>query len=102
MATKPASIDDLDPRYLMCRAFQHAWMPTTVDKINRGAVLVQGLRCQRCKAVKSFAIHRRTGTIVENSTRMKYPPGYLLKGAGRRTAEQNGLIRLRVVTGVLE
>lgn len=77
-------------KYTQCRAFGHAWKPTTVDvlRVDRKMVYVQHLECRTCETEKS--VRMDSSGYLEGSAYL-YPGDYAL--AGRTTKKRNAKMR---------
>lgn len=88
--------DEIDrtvkPQYRMCRAYGHAWEPTTVKK--DGILFLQGLICIRCKVERTISINPRSKLSESRGYSYKNAEGYLFKGGGALTPEERGQLRL--------
>lgn len=85
--------DQIDDRFVECRAWNHAWKATDVTA--DGGTYVQHFRCLRgCNTVRHLKINRRTGELSGNS--YTYPDGYTVTGGVLSRAER-GSLRLRAV-----
>lgn len=82
-------LDSLPTEYLECRRYRHAWTGETVG-VKRSEYAVT-LRCLRCKSSATETLskrgHRKGRRVIH------YVDGYLAKGIGRLTAEDNDLVR---------
>jgi hypothetical protein len=95
--TEPRDIADALQRMtrtqIACRARGHAWEDWRAHLFgrngSRGAMEI--LRCSRCGSERQQDLDR-FGTVVKG--RYVYPDGYLVKGLGRLTGEDRGLVRL--------
>jgi hypothetical protein len=85
-------VGDLPREYAQCRAYRHAWRPTTVEVLPRKAGYIQGLACIRCGAQRTYQIDRY-GYIVKRNHYV-YPEGYALQGHGRLTPDEQATLRL--------
>jgi hypothetical protein len=85
-------VSSMDPGFLRCRDWSHAWDPRTSTVQVSGAELIESLSCQNCDTVRTRAICRMTGTILRN--RYLYPEGYAAKGIGRIGQQGRGVFRL--------
>ena len=81
---------------LACRAYGHAWMPSTVS-LHLGAYVIRQRCSRRCGT-------EREGTMTAGGYmqgwRMTYRDGYLLTHRGRVDAEGRARIRLATLRGV--
>lgn len=87
-------IDSQPDAYLMCRdtGIRHSWQPHTAEIISGGrGGYVEGLKCDRCGAIKTRKVDRR-GIPISGHT--EYPDGYLRQGMGRATRADNAKIRV--------
>lgn len=84
-------IDDSATEHLLCRdtGIRHRWDPDTAYR--DGHHIMEVLICLRCDAKKIRKL-TRTGLVVKNE--FQYPDGYLRKGEGRVTKQENAAIRL--------
>jgi hypothetical protein len=87
-------IDSQPDAYLMCRdtGIRHSWQPHTAEIISGGrGGYIEGLKCDRCGAIKTRKVDRR-GIPISGHT--EYPDGYLRQGMGRATRADNAKIRV--------
>lgn len=90
---------DVQPEYLACRDFGHAWQPFTATwNAAERSYFVQ-LRCARCLTLRARVLDRFGQQI---SNRYEYAEGYLTKGLGRMTGAQRDALRLASVQRLME
>lgn len=78
-------------KFSQCRAFGHAWKPTSVDHVIKSkdqAVYIQHLDCRVCGTEKSVAMNGR-GELLGAS--YNYVEGYKLEG--RNNKARNAMMR---------
>jgi hypothetical protein len=98
--TEPRDVADALQRMtrtqIRCRARGHAWEDWQAELLGRngskGAVEI--LRCSRCGSERRQDLDR-WGTVLKG--RYVYADGYLVKGLGRLTGEDRGLVRLTAI-----
>lgn len=92
-------INSIDTEYLPCRAMQqHAWKYHRVESHDR-RTWAQSFVCMRCSVIRTIYVHKDTGRLVKKA-HYDYPAGYKVEGLGRLSAEDNGLLRLRLMVEV--
>lgn len=76
--------------FAQCRAFGHAWKPTTVDqyRVRSKRLFVQHLECRTCGTLRRITINEK-GIVYGNN--YSYAEGYKLKG--RNSKARNAKMR---------
>lgn len=77
-----------------CRSYRHPWSASTVDYDKRADEYTETLVCPRCTAERVSILDGEGYTLT---SKIKYPTGYLLQGAGRVAPEHRAALRLESV-----
>lgn len=93
------SIAHMPGAHLQCRDFGHSWRPFTARWNAEFDCFESRLRCTRCRTVRNRYISRN-GELL--SSHYAYADGYLIRGFGRRTAEDRAELRLASIMRILE
>lgn len=94
-AQRKKALKEVPDEYLFCRIVRHSWRYGDVDENSTPGVYIQEMICPLCGTRKYQDIDAHNGRLL--NTRMHYEKDYLLKGLGRMTADDNGLLRLRSI-----
>jgi hypothetical protein len=102
--TEPRDVADalqrMTEQQVQCRDYGHSWKPWRAELFGKGGAkgYERALRCARC-GTERWQTLTRYGEVV--SGHYIYPDGYLVKGLGRLTGEDRGLVRIASIERTL-
>ena len=88
--TADEAIEQMTVQAITCRDYSHAWSPWYVTSFGR-AGFERGVRCGVCGTAR---IERLDTLGRIDHRRYEYADGYLVKGAGRISADFRAAVRL--------
>lgn len=91
-ATKKKDVSAVDEKFLDCRDIGHSWVKLSVTEDRRAKTFTREVACSRCSTERVQVMDLK-GYILK--ARYRYVTGYLLDGAGRLTADDRAIMRLR-------
>lgn len=83
------AVENMTAEQVHCRTLGHVWAHRQVTRILGGYEQVLG--CKNCSSEKIQMINKK-GEVQES--KLRYSPGYLLKGLGRLKAETKAIVRV--------
>ena len=89
-----AAIGSMPDSHLHCRDYGHSWRAFTAAWNAKERAYDQTLRCTRCRALRSRLLDSHGNVLNTNYT---YPDSYLVRGMGRLTGDDRGMVRLASV-----
>ena len=92
------AIATMPDAHLHCRDYGHAWRAHTARYLTDQRVYEQQLRCTRCRTIRKRLLDRQ-GDVVRSG--YVYVKDYQLRGLGRLTGSDKGMLRLASLNATL-